>query len=495
MYFTFECPKCGKNLKFREEIAGRKCGCPYCKSTIVVPSPPQREEEPQPPPVSEGMPDLKRTSIADARRKPKARRKTTEPTTSGGGKWSSGTDVSMILSGLIGLVLSAAFLALMVPLYNYYPGELFLQRGWVPYVLVFFMGWALAILFLKSRKLARQKASMLFDLLPNDLGDEITAESADKFTRHIRGLPVESGSSFLINRVLRGLEHFRVRKSNPEVADMLASQSEIDATAVESSYTILKVFIWAIPILGFIGTVIGISHAVGGFSGKLEGAEDITVLKDSLNDVTSGLATAFDTTLIALVMSILVMFPTSGMQKAEEDLLNWVDEYCNENLLKRLDDGGGGPETPGGGTTRADIQRAVNSAMAPHHDELHAWAKKLEVIGSALTGQVTEGWRAINEQVLAQQEGHVAHADRVRRTAQELHQTVADLGEQAQRLRQEMADSGDESTAALQARLAEVERELATLAGELSQAGQTGTQRRESRRRWRWFSGKQDREE
>ena len=45
------------------------------------------------------------------------------------------------------------------------------------------------------------------------------------------------------------------------------------------------------------------------------------------------------TTLIALVMSLIVMFPTSSLQKMEEDLLNWVDEYCNENLLKRLDDG------------------------------------------------------------------------------------------------------------------------------------------------------------
>ena len=99
-------------------------------------------------------------------------------------------------------------------------------------------------------------------------------------------LPVDPGASFLVNRVRRGLEHFRVRKSSSEVATILASQSEIDATAVDSSYTLLKVFIWAIPILGFIGTVIGISAAVSGFSGSLEAAEDIAVLKGALNNVT-----------------------------------------------------------------------------------------------------------------------------------------------------------------------------------------------------------------
>ena len=39
-------------------------------------------------------------------------------------------------------------------------------------------------------------------------------------------------------------------------------------------------------------------------------------------------------------MSLLLKFPASSMQKAEEDLLNSVDEYCNENLLRRLNDGG-----------------------------------------------------------------------------------------------------------------------------------------------------------
>jgi hypothetical protein len=73
---------------------------------------------------------------------------------------------------------------------------------------------------------------------------------------------------------------------------------------VQSSYTLSNVFIWAIPILGFIGTVIGIGQAVGAFSGSLDQAQDISLLKKSLNDVTGGLATAFDTTLHATSYTI-----------------------------------------------------------------------------------------------------------------------------------------------------------------------------------------------
>ena len=65
-------------------------------------------------------------------------------------------------------------------------------------------------------------------------------------------------------------------------------------------------------------------------------AADIEVIKEQLANVTGGLSEAFDTTLISLIFSLCVMFPTSIMQKNEEDLLNKVDEYCNEYFLKRL---------------------------------------------------------------------------------------------------------------------------------------------------------------
>ena len=117
---------------------------------------------------------------------------------------------------------------------------------------------------------------------------------------------------------------------------MLKSQSEIDATMVDSSYVLIKVFIWAIPILGFIGTVLGISEAVSSFGGEMGAAADIEKIKEQLGQVTGGLSEAFDTTLVSLIFSLFVMFPTSVMQKNEEDLLNKVDEYCNEYFLKRL---------------------------------------------------------------------------------------------------------------------------------------------------------------
>lgn len=490
MYFTFKCPACGKALKVREEIIGRRCGCPYCSKTITVPVPAPPPEPDRPPSELDELKNLK-GSVADKRKPRRPGGKSAARQTGGASGLSTGTDVSLFLSGLIAVGISAVFLAAMFPLRTYKLGELFLDRGWVPFALVFLMSWSVAILLLKYGKLIRQRRSMLFDLLPTDLAEEITEKKLDRFVHHIHGLPIDAGESFLVNRVLRGLEHFRVRKSNPETATMLASQSEIDATAVESSYTILKVFIWAIPILGFIGTVIGIGIAVGQFSGSLEGSADIAALKQSLNNVTGGLATAFDTTLLALVMSLLVMFPTSSMQKSEEDLLNWVDEYCNENLLKRLDDGGGriGRMTGGSG----DVSRAIDAAIAAQRAELDKWDKTLKSIGSTLTEQVLKGWEQVNEQLVAQHEARETQRAELERVVEEFQKSLTALAQQATEVREQIAGPMGESAEAVAEKYVGIERGLAALNENLERLSEREVVVQSSpKRRWKWFGRNRD---
>ncbi|QDT29433.1 MotA/TolQ/ExbB proton channel family protein [Gimesia panareensis] len=402
MYFQFPCEKCSKKLKVRDENVGKKVRCPYCHHTMLVKKPET--------PIIDTSVDVSTSSGSSAGKSAASSRPTQKSASSG---WADGTEVSLSKSGLIAIAVSVVYLALMFPIRNYYLGELFLDRGLVPYALVFLMSWSGTILVLKYFKLVKQKDSMLFDTLPTDISEEISEKTVPKFIEHVRNLPVDTRESFLVNRVLRGLEHFRILKSSAEVSSRLQSQSEIDATAVDSSYTILKVFIWAIPILGFIGTVIGISAAVGGFSGGMDKAQDISALKDSLGSVTGGLSTAFDTTLVALVMSMLVMFPSSSMQKSEEDLLNWVDEYCNENLLKRLKE----PDHAGGGGDDKDyrrlIQKTIDKAMANHHAELQTWLEKLEGIGNTLSQSVMKSWGKIDEKIRAQQEEQLTQVQNV----------------------------------------------------------------------------------
>lgn len=351
MYFNFACSACGKTLKVREELTGRKARCPYCHSSIAVP-----DRSPDEGAASAGkagdagaLPQISVGSGAAAApgaAKPGAgaSRPGVQSRAAGGAKRTAnenddGTNVSMLWTALVGLCATAVFYLLLLPLPSIYFRDLFYERTWVTVAEAFLMFWSIAILVFKYSKLRRQRESMLFNLLPEDVAPDITVDNVDRFASTIRDLPVNAGASFLVRRVLRGLEHFTVRRSASEVSTVMASQSELDSQAVNSSYALLNVFIWAIPILGFIGTVMGLGGAVGSLG--VQDTSNLEGIKDQLGAITGGLGTAFDTTLVALIMSLLLKLPASSMQKAEEDLLNGVDEYCSENLLKRLKDGSG----------------------------------------------------------------------------------------------------------------------------------------------------------
>ena len=310
--------------------------------------------------------------------------------------------------------------------------------------------------------------------------------------------------------MLRGIEHFRVRKSAAETVTMMESQSVIDASNVAGSYTILKVFIWAMPILGFIGTVMGVSSAVAGLSATLENAADVSAVTDSMKGVFGGLGTAFDTTLLALIMSMIVKIPTSAMQKSEDSLVTIVDEYCNENLLRRLNDGReGGAERGAGGGFGGDakvFREAVEAAMGTHHAELENWLQKLDAIGSKLTTHVAQGWADINAKMKQQQEQQLAsfkqqyaeNTSRLERqleemntSAVEIQQALADLSGQAAAMQSDVAKSVSGSTSALETHFAGLERGLAGLSNVLESLGeqQVVVQQVEAERRG-WFGGK-----
>jgi len=357
-YFKIPCPGCQRSLKVSDKLAGKSRACPYCNAAVKIPETPPESETSSADPSSSPLPELANLKVDDGPRPGRSRtgtpakrkviRRKTESSWFSSSSDSASSDVSLWLSGLIGLILAICWYALMYPVKDTYFGAMFWQRGPIPFPTTVVMFWALSILVLKWFRLQEQKKAMLVDLLPTEVSNEITLESIDKFIDHINDLPGTGSDSFLINRVVRGIEHFRVRKSAAETVTMMESQSVIDANNVAGSYTIVKVFIWALPILGFIGTVMGVSAAVASLAGSLSGGESMDAMKGALQQVFAGLGTAFDTTLLALVMSLIVKIPASALQKSEEDLITSVDEYCNENLLRRLNDGreGVGQATP-----------------------------------------------------------------------------------------------------------------------------------------------------
>jgi len=338
------CPSCKMSLKMGPEHAGKTARCPGCGHRFVLPAEGAAAE----PPAGQRSSD------------PVSQ--TAEPKQRSGWQEKDPANPHLGFSLLVGIGIMAAILLLGLVLRRTYVYTILFERGWVNFAETFVFGWGMSIIILKFVKLGHQRNALLLDVLPRKLGRDINRGNVGAFIDHIYKLPHRLRDSLMVNRIRKALELFEVRPSTGDVAHMLSTQSDIDSIRVAGSYSLIKVFIWAIPILGFVGTVLGLSAAIGNFSGVMGGAKDIDALMGSLGGVTSGLGTSFDTTLLGLLYSILLSFPMSALQKGEDDSLNQIDAYCNDTLLPRLNDGGA-PRGEGG-SVAGELRQIVDMIVA-----------------------------------------------------------------------------------------------------------------------------------
>jgi biopolymer transport protein ExbB/TolQ len=520
MPFLIDCPHCGKGLQIDEQFVGMLVRCPHCKGTMTVRTPsspaptshgqttrlvPDSPSPTQTVPLAAPPTTATATGAAAAATSGHAPPPATSTATSVMARAAAGpphknglfkrggADVNLPLTGLVALAVTVVlYLGVFIPLEDTYVGTLMTKRGYVQHSITLLTCWGLGILLLKGLKLGRQRRCLAEDVLPAGLGATISKDNIDPFAQHARRLLKKAPDSFLFGRVVRALDHFGARGNVQEVGSLMESQAGIDAAAVDSSYALMRVFIWAIPILGFIGTVIGIGEAVGGFSDAINASQaqdqGMEAVKVALGGVTSGLAKAFDTTLLALVMSMFLMFPANAMQKAEENILNRVDEYCNENLLRRLDDQ---CARAGAASDPAAIRQAVRESFAEQKGELAAWSGELRNVGAALARQAAAGWEDVHKKLqdchkLQIQQVHdildatkeerqtfVAEAGKIHESqVQHMTRIAETFGESATRIQGEIAalqQKQAEGVMAFQQHAQEVQQGLAGSASQLAQ--------------------------
>jgi biopolymer transport protein ExbB/TolQ len=214
--------------------------------------------------------------------------------------------------------------------------DMFTERGIIPYFTMLFFFWAIAILHTKSRKLKLQRAALRLKPVPVDPDFILNRETARDVLLKLRGEVDDTRHFILSNRVDRALSNMQNLGLISDVSNILATQAEFDEDQLASSYSLVNGFLWAIPVFGFIGTVLGLSQAIGAFGTTLKSAADLSALKTSLQDVTGGLSTAFETTLVALVCALIVQLLLSFIQGLEAQFLDDCNDYCHSNIVSKL---------------------------------------------------------------------------------------------------------------------------------------------------------------
>lgn len=246
------------------------------------------------------------------------------------------TSVNGILTCLLGGILAVVFYLCMIPLDGTRISDMFTKRGTVPPLIVFFSSWSFAILWIKSRKHFYQKRTLQLEVVPTEADFILSSKTVDHVLNRMYLVVDDPRCFVLFNRIHVALSNLRNLGRVTDVDEILRSQAENDQSAMDTSYGLIRGFIWAIPVLGFIGTVLGLSSAVGGFGEVLANTDDLSEITSSLTGVTSGLAIAFETTLEALVAALLIQLLVTFLHKGEEEFLDQCSEYCTVRVVGRL---------------------------------------------------------------------------------------------------------------------------------------------------------------
>jgi len=189
------------------------------------------------------------------------------------------------------------------------------------------MAWSLLIMGYKARDLLNEKRVLSNALLKVKEGMSIFPEDARELSRPLQALPLEQQQMLLPRTLLMALKRFSATASVAAVATAIKDLCDSEADRLDSELAMIRYISWAIPSIGFIGTVRGIGDALGQAHKAVEG---------DIIGVTNSLGVAFNSTFVALVISIFIMFFTHQLQLLQERLVLNTQDYCDKNLLNYL---------------------------------------------------------------------------------------------------------------------------------------------------------------
>lgn len=190
---------------------------------------------------------------------------------------------------------------------------------------LFFFG--MSEVFHTSKRLTYEADAFTAKLLPEEENWILSEEDVNQLKLNMQKM--ERSQKFLLTDLIKkACTKYRLGKSSSEVLGLVDSQINIYKSKIDGEQSFMRYTAWAIPSVGFIGTVLGIAGALG-YADQAGSTEGLKLVTDMLG-------VAFDTTLVALFLSIILVFSMHFLEKKEEDLFSDMSSYMNENLINRF---------------------------------------------------------------------------------------------------------------------------------------------------------------
>ncbi len=189
------------------------------------------------------------------------------------------------------------------------------------------MFWAFTIMGYKTRSLLKEESMFEKHLIAADEGARILVEDTTQFAASLRSLPRHEKGLLLPRALDAALLRFQTTGSVQSANDAVSAACATESERLDSELSMIRYITWAIPSIGFIGTVRGIGGALAQAHEAMEG---------DLAGITASLGVAFNSTFVALLISMFVMFFMHQLQLIQERLVLDTQGYCEQNLLRFL---------------------------------------------------------------------------------------------------------------------------------------------------------------
>jgi len=189
------------------------------------------------------------------------------------------------------------------------------------------MLWAFSIMGYKAYYLNRERHLLDRDLVSIADGVRVLPEDSREYSRQLQTLPEAEQALLLPRALLTALQRFGTTRNVQDVSSSMHTLLSSEAERLESELSMIRYIAWAIPSIGFIGTVRGIGVALGLAHRAVDG---------DISGVTQSLGVAFNSTFIALLISIVLMFLVHQLQLFQERQVFDTETYIDQHLIRHM---------------------------------------------------------------------------------------------------------------------------------------------------------------
>jgi biopolymer transport protein ExbB/TolQ len=192
---------------------------------------------------------------------------------------------------------------------------------------IIFCFWGMIILGYKLVHVTRERQLFKYDFVRVQPGERIIPEDAiDRYKELKTATDREPRwrERLLPECILAALHRFHATSSVQDAANAVRERAELAGDELDSSLGLVRYIAWAIPAIGFIGTVRGIGDALNFAEQAIHG---------DISSVTTGLGLAFNSTFVGLSLCIVLMFFLHLVQGRQEAFIIEAQTFLRDKLI------------------------------------------------------------------------------------------------------------------------------------------------------------------